>query len=116
MTKVYLTQVGAFTAIHSHGGTLSEGPHSHRFQYEVTFFGPLNDEGYLLDFRILQETFYQEFDSRLEGTNLSEFIPLPTTEALAVWIYKRVTQLFPSVYSVKVAEEPDRWITYKGDE
>ena len=51
MTQVYLTQTGSFTARHGHGGTLAEEVHEHTFCYEVTFHGPLNREGYLIDFR-----------------------------------------------------------------
>lgn len=116
MSRVYLTQVSAFTATHSHGGTLSEGPHAHRFQYEATFYGPLNAEAYLLDFRQLQDTFRRLIDQELEGTDLSLIITQPTTEALAIWIYQRLKAVYPQLTQVKVAEEPDRWIVYKGDE
>ena len=44
MSKVYLTQCGDFTACHGHGGTLAEAVHSHRFHYEVTFYGPTNKD------------------------------------------------------------------------
>ena len=54
MTQVYLTQCGKFTATHGHGGTLNEAPHPHTFTYEITFHGPLNEEGYLIDFRTVQ--------------------------------------------------------------
>ena len=51
MSKVYLTQCGRFTARHGHNGTLSEEVHEHTFHYEITFYGPTNAEGYLIDFR-----------------------------------------------------------------
>ena len=116
MTCVYLTQCGCFTARHGHDGTLNEAVHAHTFHYEVTFYGPINAEGYLIDFRQLADTFKKELESRLEGSDLGTFLPRPTTEALCVWMYKRLKERLPHLYAVKVAEEPDRWIEYRGEE
>ncbi len=115
MTQIYLTQCGRFTARHGHDGTLNEVIHQHTFHYEVTFYGPINGEGYLLDFRQLADTFKKELESHLDGSDLGTFLPRPTTEALCVWIYNRLKERLPHLYSVKVAEEPDRWVEYRGD-
>lgn len=116
MSKVYLTQCGSFTARHGHGGTLAEEVHAHTFHYEITFYGPTNAEGYLIDFRQLADTFKTELEARLEGSNLGAFLPQPTTEALCVWMYNRIKNRLPHLFAVKVAEEPDRWIEYRGEE
>ena len=116
MTKVYLTQCGSFTARHGHDGTLNEPVHEHHFHYEVTFYGPINAEGYLIDFRQLADTFQKELESRLEGSDLGTFLPRPTTEALCVGMYRRIKDRVPHLYAVKVAEEPDRWVEYRGEE
>ena len=115
MTQVYLTQCGSFTAAHGHGGTLAEKSHTHTFSYEVTFHGPLNKEGYLIDFRILQDFFAREINARLEGADLNKLFENPTTETLSVWIFDTIKKQFPQVSGVKVAEAPDRWITYTGE-
>lgn len=115
MTHVYLTQTGSFTARHGHGGTLAEDVHEHTFRYEVTFHGPLNPEGYLIDFRELSAAFEKEINAHFSGHNLGDFFDNPTTEALCLWIYNRVQQLFPHLYAVKVAEEADRWVEYRGE-
>ncbi len=115
MTNVYLTQTGSFTARHGHGGTLSEEIHPHTFRYEITFYGPLNEEGYLIDFRVLSAAFEKEINARFENRDLGQFFPNPTTEALCLWIYNRVREIFPQLYAVKVAEEAGRWIEYRGE-
>ena len=115
MTQVYLTQCGQFTATHGHGGTLAEESHTHTFTYEITFHGPLNAEGYLIDFRVLQDFFANEINTRLNRTDLNQLFRNPTTETLAVWLFETVQQKFPQIHSVKVAEEKDRWITYTGE-
>ena len=116
MSKVYLTQCGSFTARHGHGGTLAEEVHAQTFHYEITFYGPTNAEGYLIDFRQLADTFKTELEARLEGSDLGAFLPQPTTEALCVWMYNRIKDRLPHLFAVKVAEEPDRWIEYRGEE
>jgi 6-pyruvoyltetrahydropterin/6-carboxytetrahydropterin synthase len=115
MTCVYLTQTGSFTARHSHKGTLAEEMHVHTFQYEVTFYGPLNEEGYLIDFRQVAATLRTEIDIPLHEKDLGTFLPNPTTEAVCIWIFNTLQKTLPFLYSVKVAEEPDRWITYTGE-
>ena len=115
MTQVYLTQCGQFTATHAHGGTLNEAAHPHTFTYEVTFHGPLNQEGYLIDFRVLQDFLARKINARLNGADLNTVFENPTTEALAVWIFDTVRAQFAQVTRVKVAEAPDRWITYTGE-
>ena len=115
MTNVYLTQCGSFTAAHGHGGTLAEAPHPHTFAYEITFYGPLNKEGYLIDFRVLQDFFAREINARLHGADLNKQFENPTTEILAIWIFNTVQTKFPQIYQVKLAEEKDRWVTYRGE-
>ncbi len=116
MTQVYLTQCGKFTATHGHGGTLKEAPHAHTFTYEVTFHGPLNEEGYLIDFRTVQDALTRKISTALEGADLNKLFENPTTETLAVWIFNTVKEQFPQLHSVKLSEEKDRWITYKGED
>lgn len=115
MTKVYLTQCGQFTATHGHSGTLNEATHAHTFAYETTFYGPLNNEGYLIDFRVLQDFLARHITAHLDGADLNTLFPTPTTEELAVWIFDTVHAKFPQLCAVKVAEEKDRWIEYRGE-
>ncbi len=110
MTNVYLTQCGSFTATHHHGGTLAEGPHPHTFTFEATFYGPLNDEGYLIDFRILQDFFAREITARLNGADLNILLEKPTTEHLACYLSRVIAKEFPQLCKLQVYEEPDRWI------
>ena len=115
MKKVYLTQCFSFTARHAHGGTLAETAHGHTFTCEVTLCGPLNDEDYFIDFRVLQDFFRKNLTARLDGADLNTLFKNPTTEALAVWLFETIKKQFPQVCSVKVAEAPDRWVVYQGE-
>lgn len=115
MKKVFLTQRGSFSASHSHSGQLAEGLHPHTFTYEVTFYGPLNQEGFLIDFRAIQDVLKSNVENELNGKNLSTIFQHPTTENICIWIFETLTKQLPHLYSVKLCEAPDRWIIYKGD-
>ena len=115
MKKVSLTQCGQFTAAHSHDGTLNEPNHEHQFSYQVTFYGPLNNEGFLIDFRTVQQFLQTHINSYLEHADLNALFPYPTTENLAIWIFEQVRAPFPQLVRVRVAEAPDRWIEYTGE-
>ena len=115
MKKVYLTQCFSFTARHAHGGTLNESAHAHMFECEVTLHGPLNNEDYLIDFRSLQSFFKKNIVARLDDTDLNTLFEHPTTETLTIWLFEEIKKTFPQICSIKVAEAPDRWITYTGE-
>ncbi|MBQ7907903.1 MAG: 6-carboxytetrahydropterin synthase [Elusimicrobiaceae bacterium] len=116
MSKVYLTQAGSFHAKHSHDGTLAEPLHDHLFRYEATFYGDINEEHFLIDFRQISHLFKTELEKGLDGSDLTTFLPFPTAESLAIWIYDRVKARMPQLYSIKVAEDVDRWVEYRGEE
>ena len=115
MKKVYLTQCGQFTAAHSHDGQLNEPRHEHPFTYQVTFYGPLNSEGFLIDFREVQNFLQNHIYARLNQADLNKIFAQPTTENIAIWIFETVRARFAQVHCVRVAEEPDRWAEYKGE-
>ena len=116
MPKVYLTHTGSFTAHHGHAGTLAEEIHPHTFTYEITLFGPLNKEGYLLDFRQIATVLDEKINRALEGKTLNDLFENPTTEIICIWIFNELKKEFPQLKSIKLAEAPDRWVTYTGEE
>lgn len=116
MKKVYLTQSSSFTAYHSHDGTLNEVRHEHHFNYQVTLHGPLNKEGYLVDFRDLDLFLKTVVNHRLNNLDLNTLFAHPTTENVAIWIFETVRAQFPQIVRVRLAEAPDRWAEYTGEE
>jgi len=115
MKKVFLTQCASFTARHGHGGQLAEESHSHTFTYQVTFYGPLNAEGFLVDFRAVAHFLKTHINARLDQADLNTLFQNPTTENIAIWIFEQTRPHFAPLYSVRVAEEPDRWVEYRGE-
>ena len=112
MKNIYLTQCGTFTAIHAHSGQLNEPAHAHRFTYQVTFYGPLNSEGFLIDFREVQSFLQTHINNRLNQQVLNTVFQNPTTENIALWIFEKVHARFEQLVRVRVAEADDRWVEY----
>jgi 6-pyruvoyl-tetrahydropterin synthase len=107
-----ITVASSFTASHWHDKTLNEGSHPHNFKYEVTLEGPLNEEGYLLDFRKVEEKLKQ-IDAKLEAAVLNDILRYPTTENLAVYIFREVQKDFPQITKVTVREKENYRATYQ---
>ena len=94
-----------FTAAHWHDKTLSEPPHAHDFEYEITFSGPLNNEGYLIDFREAQAAL-KRINAAFEGRTLNDVLPCPpTAENLALSLLLEVKKIFPQAVKIKLKEK-----------
>jgi 6-pyruvoyltetrahydropterin/6-carboxytetrahydropterin synthase len=99
-------------------GPLSEAPgHAHDYQCVVTVSGPLEPlRGMVMDLvaldRILQEEVVGRFDGRHLNLDVPEFAygrTLPTCEALAAHVYRRVAARLPAdvaLERVRVLEDP----------
>lgn len=99
-------------------GPLSEAPgHAHDYQCVVTVSGPLEPlRGMVMDLmaldRILQEEVVGRFDGRHLNLDVPEFAygrTLPTCEAIAAHVYRRVAARLPgdvALDRVRVLEDP----------
>jgi 6-pyruvoyltetrahydropterin/6-carboxytetrahydropterin synthase len=94
---------------------LSEPNHEHEFKVVITMDGALNEEGFICDFRAVKRLFKRLIGSRLEGTNLDDRFAFPTSENLAVWIWRELDRFFP-LYSIEVREKPHSGAVYYGPE
>jgi 6-pyruvoyl-tetrahydropterin synthase len=99
-----ITVSSAFTAGHWHDKTLGEPPHSHDFEYEITFCGPLNPEGYLIDFREA-EAALKRINAAFEGRMLNDIMPCPTAENLALRLLEEARKIFPQAAKIKLKEK-----------
>lgn len=111
--KIFSIKISsAFKAYHSHDKSLNEAAHSHNFKYEITIKGPLNDEGYIEDFRKVEE-FLTQISQSLEGKNLNEVLPVPTTENLAYLIFTKVKAVFPGTCKIELREKENYLACYE---
>lgn len=108
-----ITVSSSFTASHWHDKSLNEPAHQHHFKYSVSLKGPLNDEGYLADFRQL-EALLAQINAGLENRLLNDIFKYPTTENISYYIFTEVKKHFPQTAEVIVHEKENYSASYAG--
>ena len=58
MKDIKISVKSQFRASHYHNGALDEPVHDHTFVYIATLKGPLNEEGFLVDFCEIEQFLY----------------------------------------------------------
>lgn len=89
--------------------------HGHNFVVIMSFVGHVGDDGMLMDFAVITEawnTIKAMVDHRL--LNEIEGLENPTSEVLAVWIWRRIVALIPSLAAVEVKENDDSGAVFRG--
>lgn len=102
-----------FRAFHSHHGMLTEPSHEHEFRVIVSMKGEPNEEGFICDFRAVKRIFNRVAGHPLEGKGLDTLFEYPTSENIAIWIWKKLSAFFP-LYSIEVREKPHSRASYFG--
>ena len=75
----------------------------------------LDANGFVVDYGALA-TFKHEIDTQLDHRSLNEVFrssKATTAEALAQFLSRRATSLFPQVVAVRVSETPKTWAEYR---
>ena len=91
--------------------------HGHSYQIEVVIEGEIDSErGWLMDFADIDEH-VSPLVRRLDHHVLNEIEDLsnPTSELLAVWLWKRLAATLPNLVEVVVSETPTSRCVYRGD-
>lgn len=102
----------AFRAYHYHGGALNEEKHSHDFKYKIFLKGPLNAEGFLVDFRKV-ENLLNTINAHLENKVLNKIIPPATTEILAIYLFEEIKKTFPQICRIELNEKENYGAVYE---
>lgn len=92
--------------------------HGHSFHVRVTIEGPLGeDSGWVMDFADLKAAFAPLMDA-LDHRYLNEIPGLenPTSEVLAIWIWRRLAANLSGLSEVEVRETCTSGCIYKGVE
>jgi 6-pyruvoyltetrahydropterin/6-carboxytetrahydropterin synthase len=98
-------------------GPLADPPgHGHDYQCAVTVAGPLDDSGMVVDLGLLDRILSEEVVRPFGGKHLNLDVPafaygrtLPTCEAIAAYVYGRVTARLPAgvvLERVRIKEDP----------
>jgi 6-pyruvoyltetrahydropterin/6-carboxytetrahydropterin synthase len=98
-------------------GPLADPPgHGHDYQCAVTVGGPLENMGMIMDLTLLDRILSEEVVGPFAGKNLNLEIPafasglmLPTCEALAAHVFRRIAGRLPTgvvLERVRILEDP----------
>lgn len=122
MPTTHLTRIVDFNATHRLGTPETFGKaateHGHRYQCRVTVAGAVEParKG-LMDLKALDALLDREVRTPFEGRSLNEIIPLPTGEALAVYVWDRLVSQLPAgvrLHAVRIQESPNLYSEYFG--
>ena len=107
-----------FSASHQLEGLPEDHPcsrlHGHNYVVRVRLQGPLNEVGFVRDYRELSE-FKKYLDEKCDHRHLNDRMPTsanPTAENLAYLFYLALRDYFPEVVAVGVSETPKTWAWY----
>ncbi len=76
----------------------------HNYELRVVVKGQPDEQGIILDTRIIERIVTQEVISRLDKKNLNEIIPNPTMERISTWIWNRLKPSIRTLYEIRVWE------------
>ena len=90
--------------------------HGHSFEVELTVSGEIDPVlGWVLDFADI-ETAWQPIHAALDHRTLNDIAGLdnPTSENIAVWLWRQLRPALPGLSQVKVMETHDSGCVYRG--
>jgi 6-pyruvoyltetrahydropterin/6-carboxytetrahydropterin synthase len=117
-----VTKTFKFDAAHNlikyHGKC--ERLHGHTYRLDVIVEGKLDEEQMVIDFVVLKNIVKEQVLDILDHSYLNDHIKQPTTESIAIWIWKRLELHLNNhryhLYEIRVFETETSFVTYRGDE
>lgn len=91
--------------------------HGHSFRFEIKLSGPVDSEtGWLMDFGDISRAVRPVVDSELDHRLLNEVAGLenPTSEEIAIWLWKRLKPSIPLLQEITVHETCNSRCVYRG--
>ncbi len=89
--------------------------HGHNFVVNMSFVGPVNDDGWLIDFFVIEQA-WAPIKAIVDHRYLNDIPGLenPTSEMIAIWIWEKMVDQIPFLASVEVKENDDSGAIYSG--
>ena len=92
--------------------------HGHTFSVIIKLSGKIDEsKGWVIDFSDIDNIYNNEVQSILDHQYLNDLENLsnPTTEHIAIWIWKKLSTHLNGLSAVTVSERNDSSCTYKGN-
>lgn len=90
-----------------------ENLHGHNYKVIVTIEGPVQEDGMVLDFKIIKKTVKDKVINKIDHTHLNDLLDNPSAENLAIWIWSQIKEDLP-LKRVEVFETEDYRCLYEG--
>ena len=113
---MYVTKEFRFEAAHAlrdYQGA-DEPLHGHSWLLRVTLRAPVGRNGLAFDFVELERVVRERIIAPLDHTDLGLRFEQPSTERIAQWIWRTLSDL--PLHEVSLSEGPGAWVAYRGDE
>jgi len=90
-------------------------PHGHNYKLHVTVEGsPDPWSGMVIDFVELKRVVGDAVMARVDHRDLNEIMENPTAENLAAWIWEQIAPALKGLREVRLYEQDDCFVTYRG--
>jgi len=90
-----------------------ENLHGHNYKVIITIEGPVQDDGMVMDFKIIKTVVKEKVIDKVDHTHLNDLLDNPSAENLSVWIWNQLSDALP-LKKVDVFETDDYKCTYEG--
>ena len=90
-----------------------ENLHGHNYTLIVTIKGPLQEDGIVLDFKLLKKAVDERVVALLDHTHLNDRFENPSAENVAVWIWDRLKGDLP-LAEIRLYETDTSYVEYEG--
>jgi 6-pyruvoyltetrahydropterin/6-carboxytetrahydropterin synthase len=97
-------------------GHKCRGMHGHTYHLKVWIEGKPDEAGWVMDFADVKQKLHPVLDL-LDHKVLNDVEGLtnPTCELVAVWIWRKLKPVLPSLKKVELHETPTSGVVYEGD-
>lgn len=90
-----------------------ENLHGHNYKVIITITGEVQEDGMVMDFKLIKESVNKNVIDPLDHTHLNDTIENPSAENLAIWIWDKLKNELP-LSKIVIYETEDYFCEYYG--
>ena len=88
--------------------------HGHNYKIIVSIAGPVQEDGMVMDFKIIKQVVNEKVIDHLDHNHLNDILDNPSAENLSVWIWEKLKDILP-LTKITVYETEDYAAEYAGE-
>lgn len=89
--------------------------HGHQYRITLEVKGVVSAMGWVIDYADIKSVFQPIYD-KLDHHCLNDFLPNPTCEILAEWIWEKVKPQLPGLRRIHIKETDSSGVIFEGDD